>query len=133
MEWIREPANENDKGLENACTMIWNSVMKGNIKLVKNIYEIWLIVGYAVIPLISLIHIALNKDHNNEDKTNMTNMNRYRFGLSINNIIIDSLWTPKYTPAITIVGLCEGAGIGVGADIAFNDQEGEGDWADLVR
>lgn len=41
--------------------------------------------------------------------------------------------TPEYTPAITIVGLCEGADIGVGADIAFDGREGEGDWADLGK
>ena len=119
--------------MENACTMIWNGDNKGNIKLAKNICGVWLVVGNAIIPLVSLIHIALNKDHDIEDKDIMINMSRYNQGKSINKSIIDSLWTPEYTPAITIVGLCEGAGIGVGADIAFDDRGGEGDWADLGK
>jgi hypothetical protein len=57
----------------------------------------------------------------------MTNMIQYWLGQSINKIIIDSNAIPEYTPAITIVGLCEGADIGVGADIAFDGREGEGD------
>ena len=38
---------------------------------------------------------------------------------------------PKYTPAITIVDECDKADIGVGADIAFNNHELNGNWADL--
>ena len=37
-----------------------------------------------------------------------------------------SIIIPKNTPAITIVELCDGAGIGVGADIAFSDRVGNG-------
>ena len=37
----------------------------------------------------------------------------------------------KNTPAITIVELCDGADIGVGAGVAFNDHVGNGNWADL--
>ena len=46
--------------------------------------------------------------------------------LSINITIIESSINPEYTPAITIVELCKGAEIGVGADIAFNNQEEKG-------
>ena len=34
---------------------------------------------------------------------------------------------------MTIVELCKRAEIGVGADIAFNNQEQKGDWADLEK
>ena len=44
----------------------------------------------------------------------------------ITKIIVESIIKPKYTPAITIVELCKRAEIGVGADIAFNNQEEKG-------
>ena len=50
---------------------------------------------------------------------------------SFTKINIESITNPKYTPAITIVELCKRAEIGVGADIAFNNQEEKGNWADL--
>ena len=37
------------------------------------------------------------------------------------------------TPAITVVGLCDGGLTGVGADVAFNDRLGKGNWADLGK
>ena len=40
---------------------------------------------------------------------------------STTKIIISSIIIPENTPAITIVGLCNRADIGVGADIAFNN------------
>ena len=40
---------------------------------------------------------------------------------------------PKYTPAITIVELCKRAEIGVGADIAFNNQSEKGNWTDFEK
>ena len=52
---------------------------------------------------------------------------------SITKIIVESIIKPKYTPAITIVELCNRAEIGVGADIAFNNQEEKGNWADLEK
>ena len=113
--------------------MIWNRDNQRLIKLAKNIYGVWLVVGNAVIPLVSLIHITLNNDHTILDRTRLISMSRYNQGKTINKFIIDSLWTTEYTPAITIVGLCKGVGIGVGADIAFDDQVGEGDWADLGK
>jgi len=51
----------------------------------------------------------------------------------ITKIIVESIIKPKYTPAITIVELCKRAEIGVGADIAFNNQEEKGNWADLEK
>mgnify|MGYP001818976082 CR=1 FL=1 len=51
----------------------------------------------------------------------------------ITKIILESIIKPKYTPAITIVELCKRAEIGVGADIAFNNQEEKGNWADLEK
>lgn len=53
--------------------------------------------------------------------------------LFIINIIRLSIIKPKYTPAITIVELCNNADIGVGADIAFNNQEENGNCADLEK
>ena len=41
-------------------------------------------------------------------------------------MITDSNIEPEYTPAITIVELCRGAEIGVGADVAFNGREEKG-------
>ena len=49
--------------------------------------------------------------------------------ISFINLIIK----PKYTPAITIVELCDDAEIGLGADVAFDDQLVNGNWADLVK
>ena len=37
----------------------------------------------------------------------------------------------KNTPAITIVGLCDGDGIGVGAGVTFNDHVANGNWANF--
>ena len=45
--------------------------------------------------------------------------------------IKESITSPKYTPEITIVELCSKEEIGVGAIIAFNNQEKKGYWADL--
>ena len=45
--------------------------------------------------------------------------------------MISLITIPKNTPAITIVELCNKADIGVGADVAFNNQEENGNWADL--
>ena len=39
----------------------------------------------------------------------------------------------EYTPAITIVELCNKADIGVGADIAFNSHVKKGNCADLEK
>lgn len=52
---------------------------------------------------------------------------------SIIQIKVESIIKAKYTPAITIVELCKRAEIGVGADIAFNNQEEKGNWADLEK
>ena len=52
---------------------------------------------------------------------------------SISSIIVSLMNIPKITPAITIVELCNNAEIGVGADIAFNNQELKGNWADFVK
>ncbi len=40
--------------------------------------------------------------------------------------MISLITIPKNTPAITIVELCNKADIGVGADVAFNNQEENG-------
>jgi hypothetical protein len=40
---------------------------------------------------------------------------------------------PKYTPAITIVEECNSALIGVGATMAFNSQDENGNIADLEK
>jgi hypothetical protein len=45
-------------------------------------------------------------------------------GITISDAIsISCIIIPKYTPAITIVDECNSADIGVGAFIAFNNQE----------
>ena len=49
----------------------------------------------------------------------------------INSITTESTTNPKYTPAITIVLLCSKELIGVGANIAFNNQEKKGYCADF--
>jgi hypothetical protein len=46
--------------------------------------------------------------------------------MSINKIIESLIIKPKYTPAITIVELCKGELIGVGAFVAFNDHDKKG-------
>ncbi len=46
-------------------------------------------------------------------------------------MIILSIIIAKNTHSITIVELCDRADIGVSADIAFNDQVENGNWADL--
>ena len=53
--------------------------------------------------------------------------------MSINKIIVSLIIKPKYTPAITIVELCKGELIGVGAFVAFNDHDKKGNWADLEK
>lgn len=51
--------------------------------------------------------------------------------MSSNKIMVSFINKPKYTPAITIVEECNNAEIGVGADIAFNNHEQKGIWADF--
>ena len=46
--------------------------------------------------------------------------------MSINTIMVSLIIKPKKTPAITIVGGCKGELIGVGAFVAFNDREKNG-------
>jgi len=52
---------------------------------------------------------------------------------SNNRTSCSSINTPKNTPAITIVEGCSNAGIGVGADIAFDNQLKKGNCADLEK
>ena len=81
----------------------------------------------------SLKQKALNRDQSKEkigkSKMRMKNMSKQsmKWMIAVSNI------NPKYTPAITIVELCDVAEIGVGADVAFNNQEEKGNWADLER
>ena len=67
------PANKNKRDLNNACTTIWNKHNIGLISNAKNIYEIWLIVEYAIIDLMSLTKIALINDHSNVIRTKELN------------------------------------------------------------
>ena len=53
--------------------------------------------------------------------------------ISNNRTSCSSINIPKNTPAITIVEGCNNAGIGVGADIAFDSQLKKGNWADLEK
>ena len=55
----------NNNDLNKAWIIMWYKVRNGFINNAINIYEIWLIVEYAIIDLISLIEIAFNNDHNN--------------------------------------------------------------------
>ena len=96
-------------------------------------YDIWLIVENAIIPLISLAGIALNRLGINVINNNIINNNKNKQLLSNNIIKLSLIIKPKYTPAITIVELCDDAEIGLGADVAFDDQLVNGNWADLVK
>jgi len=80
-------------------------------------------VEYAIIDLISLIEIALNNDHNKVEIKPITNKRKNKLNESITSIIILLMIKPIITPAITIVELCSNAEMGVGADIAFSNQE----------
>ena len=73
-----------------------------------------------------LKEIALNKDHIKEKRGKRHKHNKINSKESIINTTVLSIINPKYTPAITIVLLCNNAEIGVGADIAFNNQEQKG-------
>lgn len=81
--------------------------------------------------LMSLDEIAPNKDQTS------VNRGKIRKKISVKEsraiIIVSSIINPRYTPAITIVELCKRAEIGVGADIAFNNQEKNGNWADFEK
>ena len=123
----------NNNDLNKAWIIMWYKVRNGFINNAINIYEIWLIVEYAIIDLISLIEIAFNNDHNNVNNSINPNNKKNKLNESIISIINSLIIKPIITPAITIVELCNKAEIGVGADIAFNNQELNGNWADLVK
>ena len=80
----------------------------------------------AIIDFISLKEIALINDHIKENRIKRIKHNNINSKLSITKIKVELNINPKYTPAITIVELCKRAEIGVGADIAFNNQENKG-------
>ena len=101
---------------------MWYRVKNGFINNAINIYEIWLIVEYAIIDLISLIEIAFNNDHNSVNNSININKRKNKLNESRTSIIISLMIKPIITPAITIVELCNNAEIGVGAGIAFNNQ-----------
>lgn len=113
--------------------IMWYRVSNGLINNAINIYEIWLIVEHAIIVFMSLIDTAFNNDHNRVDNNTNINERKNKLNESIRLIIISLMIKPIITPAITIVELCNNAEIGVGADIAFNNQELKGNWADLVN
>lgn len=112
---------------------MWYRVKNGFINNAINIYEIWLIVEYAIIVLISQIEIAFNNDHIKVNNNDSTNNIKNKLKESIISINRSCMIKPIITPAITIVELCDNAEIGVGADIEFNNQELKGNWADLVN
>ena len=76
--------------------------------------------------LISVKEIALNKVHSKEKSGKRMKPTQNQSKELITKIIVESIIKPKQTPAITIVELCKRAEIGVGADIAFNNQEEKG-------
>ena len=80
-------------------------------------------VDNAIIDLISFKYIALNNDHIRVVNGIIINNIITKLYLSINNIINSLNIIPITIPATTIVELCNRAEIGVGADIAFNNQE----------
>jgi hypothetical protein len=80
-----------------------------------------------------LIEIAFNNDHNNVNISININDKKNKLNESRTSIIVSLMIKPIITPAITIVELCNNAEIGVGADIAFNNQELNGNCADLVK
>ncbi len=99
---------------------MWYRVKNGFINNAINIYEIWLIVEYAIIVLISLIEIAFNNDHIKVNNNASINQIKSKLNESINSSNRSCMNKPIITPDITIVELCNNAEIGVGADIEFN-------------
>jgi hypothetical protein len=72
----------------------------------------------------------LNSKVSNEDNRNNKEKKQL---MSNNKIKWSSIINPNHTPAITMVDECSKAEIGVGADIAFNNQLVKGNWADLEK
>ena len=66
---------------------MWYRVKNGFINNAINIYEIWLIVEYAIIDLISLIEIAFNNDHNSVNNSININKRKNKLNESITSII----------------------------------------------
>lgn len=66
---------------------------------------------------------ALINDHNNVNNNININNKKNKLNESISSIITSLMINDIMTPAITIVELCNNAEIGVGAVIAFNNQE----------
>ena len=79
-----------------------------------------------MIDLISVNLIALNKDQIIVEDGMRSKILVMKLQLSIIITITGCSITPKYTPATTIVELCNKAEIGVGADMAFSNQEENG-------
>ena len=73
-------------------------VKNGFINNAINIYEIWLIVEYAIIDLISLIEIAFNNDHNSVNNSININKRKNKLNESITSIIISLMIKPIITP-----------------------------------
>jgi len=86
----------------------------------------------AIIDLISCTIIARNEDQHNVNNGIIYTKTSKIIITSIQIIIKGENIIPKYTPAITIVELCNKALHGVGADIEDNNQLLKGNAADFV-
>jgi len=127
--WVGGPGGGGNELLSGPWTIVWWGAWCGIDDGRGNIWDVWLVVGCAVVGFVSDEGIALD-DGIIEDKI-IDNNNTIKNHINKLVVIVGegSVIEPECTPEVAVVGGCGEELVGVGADVALGNRGEEGYWA----